>query len=149
MAAERERLSRWGRPNLSPVPLPVWLNPDHGPALSALPFDLVWATTWEAEANAFIAPILGLPELPFITWTSPRTRPDPGLFWKTTQITSWAQGRPFAWLDDEIGDADRAWTTDHHPGPALLHKIDPLLGIQPTDLATLNNWANGLPPPPG
>ncbi|WP_063772002.1 HAD domain-containing protein [Kitasatospora mediocidica] len=144
-AAERKRLSTWGRPTMRPVPLPVWLNPDHGPALSALPFDLVWATTWEAEANTFIAPILGLPELPFITWTSSRTTPSKGLFWKTPEIASWAQGRPFAWLDDELGDADRTWLTDHHPGPALLHRIDPQIGLRPTDLATLKSWAACLP----
>lgn len=51
-AAERRRLTEWGLPNKPVKPLRVWLSPDHGPALEALPFDLVWATTWEEEANA-------------------------------------------------------------------------------------------------
>ncbi len=51
VAAERARISAWGRPGQQPVALPVWLNPGHGPALTALPFGLVWATTWEKEAN--------------------------------------------------------------------------------------------------
>ncbi|MGW1607164.1 hypothetical protein ACWCQV_40760, partial [Streptomyces eurythermus] len=50
-AAERRRLTEWGLPNKPVKPLRVWLNPDHGPALDALPFDLVWATTWEEEAT--------------------------------------------------------------------------------------------------
>ncbi|MEU9895121.1 hypothetical protein ACIBCS_03055 [Streptomyces phaeochromogenes] len=32
--------------------------------LMALPCELVWATTWMAEANETVAPRLGLPELP-------------------------------------------------------------------------------------
>lgn len=43
--AERRRLTEWGLPNKPVKPLRVWLNPNHGPALDALPFDLVWATT--------------------------------------------------------------------------------------------------------
>ncbi|MFH9351980.1 hypothetical protein [Kitasatospora sp. NPDC017646] len=74
-AAERRRLAWWGTPHKAPKPLRVWLNPAHGPALTALPYDLVWATTWEEEANAYIAPLLGLPELPFIAWSEPRPVP--------------------------------------------------------------------------
>src|SRR5690606_6944803 len=103
-------------------------DPDHGPALSALPFDLVWATTWEEEANAFVAPLLGLPELPFIAWPEPRPEPGGGVFWKTPGIVAWAQGRAFAWVDDEITEADRAWVEEHHDGPALLHRVDPRRG---------------------
>ncbi|MHC5261455.1 hypothetical protein ACYSUO_26520 [Streptomyces sp. UC4497] len=45
-----------GLPDKPVKPLRVWLNPNHGrPALDVLPFDLVWATTWEEEANAFAA----------------------------------------------------------------------------------------------
>ncbi len=58
-------------------------QPHHGPQLLSLPFDLVWATTWEEEANTFIAPVLGLPELPYLTWPSPRPEPEDGVFWKT------------------------------------------------------------------
>ncbi|MFE7395081.1 hypothetical protein ACFU9K_49270, partial [Streptomyces sp. NPDC057582] len=37
-------------------PLLARINPEHGPRLTALPCDLVWATTWMADANACIAP---------------------------------------------------------------------------------------------
>jgi hypothetical protein len=46
-----------------PKPLHVWLNPEHGPALASLPFELVWATTREDAANGYIGPIRGLPHL--------------------------------------------------------------------------------------
>jgi len=39
-----------------------------GPRLLALPGELVWATTWQGEANEVIAPRLGLPGLPVVTW---------------------------------------------------------------------------------
>ncbi|MGW2521743.1 hypothetical protein ACWC09_32960 [Streptomyces sp. NPDC001617] len=143
-AAERRRLTLWGLPNKPVKPLRVWLNPLHGPALEALPFDLVWATTWEEEANAFIAPVLGLPELPFVAWSSPRAEPGDGVFWKTPEIVAWAKGRAFAWIDDEITAADRAWVEEHHDGPALLHRVDPRRGLAVEDFAALTAWATGL-----
>ena len=44
------------------------LNPEHGPALLALGCDLVWASSWMAEANEEIAPRIGLPQLPVVDW---------------------------------------------------------------------------------
>ncbi|MFF3485562.1 hypothetical protein ACFYXC_20165 [Streptomyces sp. NPDC002701] len=143
-AAERRRLTEWGLPNKPVKPLRVWLNPAHGPALAALPFELVWATTWEEEANAFVAPVLGLPELPFIAWPSPRDAPGDGVFWKTPEIVAWAKGRAFAWIDDEITEADRAWVNRHHSGPALLHRVDPRCGLTSNDFAALTAWSTGL-----
>ena len=140
-AAERARLSAYGLPNKQPKPLRVWLNPEHGPALAALPFELVWATTWEDEANSYIAPILGLPRLSFIAWSSPRPQPDGRVFWKTPEIVAWAAGRPFAWLDDEVNDADQEWVTAHHTGTALLRRIDPAVGLLPEDFTALATWA--------
>jgi len=122
----------------------MWLNPEHGPALMALPFELVWATTWEDEANTYLAPLLGLPELPFVAWSSPRPKLSDGVFWKTPEVVSRAGERPFAWLDDEITGADRDWVAAHHPGPSILLRIDPSLGLLPEDFAVLKEWAAGL-----
>ncbi|WP_437113530.1 hypothetical protein [Streptomyces roseoverticillatus] len=143
-AAERRRLTEWGLPGKPVKPLRVWLNPAHGPALTALPYDLVWATTWEEEANAFVAPVLGLPAVPFVPWPSPRPEPGGGVFWKTPEIVAWAKGRAFAWVDDEITDADRAWVKAHHDGPALLHRVDPRRGLDDADFTVLTDWAAGL-----
>ena len=68
MEAEREWLRAKGRPFKRAKPLRVWLNPAHGPALLDLPVELVWATTWEQEANEWIGPVLGLPALPVVCW---------------------------------------------------------------------------------
>ncbi|MGW0828665.1 hypothetical protein [Streptomyces sp. NPDC002845] len=61
-----------------------------------------------------------------------------GLHWKTRPPPGLG-GRPFAWIDDEITHRDQHWTQAHHPGPALLHRIDPRHGLTDQDLATLNH----------
>lgn len=144
VATQMTRNAEWGYPERQPVPLPMWLNPAHGPALMALPFELAWATTWEDEANTYLAPLLGLPELPFVAWSAPRWTSSDGLFWKTPEVVSWAAGRPFAWLDDEITGADREWVNARHPLPTLLMRIDPSLGLHPEDFAVLKEWAAGI-----
>jgi hypothetical protein len=44
------------------------LSPDTGIRPAALPCTLVWATTWQEDANTEIAPRIGLPHLPVVTW---------------------------------------------------------------------------------
>lgn len=124
-------------------PLLARLNPEYGRWLSALPCDLVWATTWMDDANDTIAPILGLPRLPVVDWPDD-DEPGP-VHWKTRGLVAWAAGRPFVWVDDELTDADRTWVTTHHGGgPALLYKVDPRVGLTHDDVtaiaATLTRW---------
>ncbi|MER6162116.1 hypothetical protein ABT147_42615 [Streptomyces sp. NPDC001868] len=141
-----------GEPAAYVKPLRVWLNPDHGRQLLALAklFELMWATTWAGEANTYIAPVLGLPELPVVEW--PETRAsgadsDPsgtvgaGVFWKTPRLVEHAAGRPFAWVDDEIGAADRDFVARHHRNSVLLHRVDPRLGLREPDFAALAAFA--------
>jgi hypothetical protein len=121
------------------------LRTDVGPRLTALPCDLVWATTWEDEANAEIAPRIGLLPLPVVKWPEPSAadeREDEwfGLCWKTRTLVDWAAGRPFAWVDDEITDADRDWVAAHHPDRALLHHVAPSRGLTDDDFAVLDRW---------
>ncbi|MEU9338683.1 hypothetical protein AB0D49_36960 [Streptomyces sp. NPDC048290] len=123
-------------------PLRVWLNPAHGPALLALDYDLIWATTWMNLANRWIAPILGLPTLPYVDFGVAlfRERPD-GVHWKSEPLLTYAAGRPFAWVDDEQSAADHTFTTTHHPGPALLHHVNPRIGLRDEDFRTLADFA--------
>jgi hypothetical protein len=117
------------------------LNPAHGPLLLALPVDLVWATAWEADANALVGPRIGLPELPVVMWPDGSEEDERrGLHWKTRTLISWAAGRAFVWLDDEITDADREWVAAYHPGRALLHRVDPFIGLTEADLDVLTEW---------
>ncbi|MBB3727065.1 HAD domain-containing protein [Nonomuraea dietziae] len=129
----------------APQPLPAGVNPllaridsRHGVRLSALPCDLVWATTWMADANEVISPLLGLPELPVMDW--PDLEEEGPLHWKTRGLVDWAAGRPFVWVDDEITDIDRTWVYEHHHGQALLHRVDPRRGLTHPDFVAIADW---------
>ncbi|GAA2587598.1 HAD domain-containing protein [Actinomadura fulvescens] len=131
-------------PQAEANPLLARIDPEHGSRLMRLPCELVWATSWMDEANECIAPRIGLPQLPLVTWPdAPETEQQDerdGLHWKTRTLVVWAAGRPFVWLDDEITNKDRAWVSAHHPGLALLHRVNPIHGITEADYRTLDEW---------
>ncbi|WP_329115721.1 hypothetical protein [Streptomyces sp. NBC_01465] len=125
--------------------LRVYLNPTHGARLTALPFELAWATTWMHEANEMIAPAIGLTTpLPVIEWPELFARDPDGLYWKTRPLLKWAKGRPFAWVDDMITDRDTAHITEHHDAASLLLRIHPRHGLRASDFTTLTRWAKSL-----
>ena len=128
-------------------PMLVRLNPDHGARLMALGCELAWATAWMSDANDLIGPLIGLPELPVVPlpdqddedagWDVDEAD---GLHWKTRSLVEWATGRPFIWIDDELTDTDRDWVAAHHPGRALLHRVDHRSGLADADFAELEEW---------
>ncbi|MEJ8667718.1 hypothetical protein WKI71_01430 [Streptomyces sp. MS1.AVA.1] len=124
-------------------PLRVWLNPEHGQALLRLDYELCWATTWMDDANRWIAPVLGLPELPFVEFGDAllQERPD-GVHWKTGPLVDYANGRSFAWVDDEQSDLDEGYVTAHHRSPGLLHHVNPRIGLRDDDFRTLADFAD-------
>ncbi|GAA1937357.1 hypothetical protein [Kitasatospora viridis] len=128
-----------------PKPFRIRLNPRHGPALLALDYELCWGTAWMASANQWIAPVVGLPELPFVDFAAVlhKKRAD-GVHWKTEPLIGHAAGRPFAWVDDELGELDEAFVAEHHGAPALLHRIDPRLGLREQDFAALARFARSV-----
>jgi hypothetical protein len=122
-------------------PLLGRIDPALGPRLAALPGELVWATTWADEANATVAPLLGLPELPVVDFVDSDVTD--GLHWKTRRLCTWAGGRPFAWLDDEITDADRQWAARHHAFGTLLRTVDARVGLTGADFDAVGSWLRG------
>jgi hypothetical protein len=97
-----------------------------------------------ADANDRIAPRLGLPELAVVAWPDPSDADERdarnGLHWRTRTLVAWAAGRPFAWVDDEISDVDRAWVAAHHRGRGLLHRVDARVGLGEGDYRVLEEW---------
>ncbi|GGV70932.1 hypothetical protein GCM10010277_82350 [Streptomyces longisporoflavus] len=123
----------------------------HGSRLLALPCMLMWATAWMGDANKVISPLLGLAELPVaelpVAELPVAGLPDAPvedergvLHWKTWALVRTAAGRPFIWVDDEISDLDRSWVSAHHPGHALLHRVNSQTGVLDTDFGVLGDW---------
>ncbi|MBP0449316.1 hypothetical protein J5Y04_07095 [Kitasatospora sp. RG8] len=137
-----------GRPRARMRPERMWLDPRHGRALLALDYELCWATAWMNDANRWIGPVLGLPRLPFVDFGEAllNERPD-GVHWKSGPLVAYADGRPFAWVDDEQGDADHAHVAAGHGAPALLHHVNPRTGLRHDDFAALAAFAASLHPP--
>jgi hypothetical protein len=135
----------WNGPQLY-----VQLTPQHGEWLLELAhdFELAWATTWEDSANALIGPIVGLPELPVIHFGLEAARRVWGICQKTPGVERWVGKHPFAWLDDGISDLDADWLRRRgNVGDFHLQRIDPLVGLTPSDLEEVRNWAKGLAEP--
>ncbi|MFD6357020.1 hypothetical protein [Nocardia tengchongensis] len=63
-----------------------------------------------------------------------------GLHWKTRALVARADGRPFIWVDDEIGDGDGEWVADNHAGPALLYPVDHRVGLESGDVDVIGEW---------
>lgn len=124
--------------------LSVWLHPDHGEELTDLPYELVWATTWEHDANLYVSPRIGLPELPVVTWSNQHGYGPEGTYFKTVDIVRRAAGRPFVWLDDQLDDADRDFVERYHHGAAWLYDVDPAEGLGLDDFEALARWTDSL-----
>ena len=125
----------------------VALNPEHGRRLLELAssYDLVWATTWRAEANRLIAPILGLPsDLPVIS-VPPPTVLMSGRSSKAERIVDWVGQRPFAWFDDEINRPTRLWLSSRDTvGPHLAHRVPAEVGLTDADFEVFWDFAKNL-----
>ncbi|MGF0174376.1 hypothetical protein ACQF36_28840 [Streptomyces sp. Marseille-Q5077] len=134
LPAEAQGSSAVGSPRSFRRPETMWLNPGHGKALLTLGFELCWASAWMSDANQWIGPLLGLPALPFVDFGDSLMRERPhGVHWRSAPVMAYADGRPFAWVDDEQTDADQAYISTIHPAPALLHHVNPRIGLRPDD----------------
>ncbi len=47
-------------------------------------------------------------------------------------------------MDDEQTAPDRAYVDAHHPGPALLHHVDPRIGLRDDDFHALADFARSV-----
>lgn len=108
----------------------------------------VWCTMWDHEANLYLAPLLGLPDLPVVlchdnardlAW-SDKTRT---LHHKVDPILNSVGNRAFAWIDDEITEFDEAWAAKRsdEEAPTMVLKIDERSGLLEHHVDKLIAWA--------
>ncbi|MDX6601263.1 MAG: hypothetical protein QOF13_465 [Solirubrobacterales bacterium] len=103
-------------------------------------FELVWASGWEDKANFYLPTLLGLPDLPHISFGSAA----PGaVHWKLEPLTEYATGRPLAWIDDNFNEACYAWA-EQRPEPTLLVPTESHLGLEEAHVEALRQWAVSL-----
>ena len=129
-------------------PLKVRLRASDGFRLSTLGCDIIWATTWEDEANEWIGPHIGLPKLPFIDWIDKDYFNPEHLYWKTKRVVSWMNenrpGIPFIWLDDEVRRPDRDYIEKNAATGSKILIISPRIGITGNDYEAITEWKQGL-----
>jgi hypothetical protein len=104
-------------------------------------YDLVWATGWEEKANFYLPAILGLPELPHLSFDGAARFGS--AHWKLGPLDEYGRDRPLAWIDDSFDESCYEWARgrDH---PTLLVPTESNLGIEEVQVEALTAWASGL-----
>ena len=123
--------------------LPHWLSEHAGIRLQRLTrsFESVWCTGWEERTGEHLPRLLGLDCAPFPHLTFAGFADDPGRHWKLDAIDAYAgTDRALAWIDDGHDERTREWA-DARPGPTLLVRTDPAVGITEEHVAELEAWA--------
>ncbi len=111
-------------------------------------FDLIWATGWEDKANFYLLLMLGLEELPHLTFDGAARFGS--AHWKLGPLDEYARGRAIAWIDDNLDDSCYRWARERSE-PTLLVPTDPAVGLQEAETEALLAWGRsivgeGLPP---
>ena len=111
-------------------------------------FEMVWATGWEEKANDYLPNLLGLPELPYLTFDGAARFGS--AHWKLGPLDEYGSGRALAWIDDSFDQSCYEWA--QQPGGADAARPDRVrprprggpdrgadrLGAQPRHVASLD-----------
>jgi len=104
-------------------------------------FELVWATGWEEKANFYLPDLLGIPELPVISFDGAARFGS--AHWKLGPLDEFAQGRALDWIDDNFNEGCYEWAEEREE-PTLLVPTEPHLGIEEVHVEALESWARDL-----
>jgi hypothetical protein len=112
---------------------------DTGPRLNRLSesYELVWASGWEDRANDHLPLILGVPELPFLTFDG-RARFGTA-HWKLAALDEYAGSRPLAWVDDSLDVSCHEWAHERS-APTLLVPTRSEVGLLDLHVEALEAW---------
>ena len=105
-------------------------------------FELAWCSGWEEKANEHLPLALDLPgPFPYVPLDGPRLTQ---AHWKLASIDTFAGAqRPVAWIDDAHDPDTEAWA-HRRPGPTLLVRTAPPIGLTEADVRVLADWARKL-----
>jgi hypothetical protein len=128
--------------------IPHFLSAEAAEHLLALApgFELAWASGWEEKANDYLPHLLGLPELPHLSFERSVGRTN--AHWKLDSIDAYAGSRPLAWIDDAFNEACHEWA-HVRAAPTLLVETTPASGLTRHEAEILEHWAQTLDPTPG
>jgi hypothetical protein len=122
--------------------LAPWLRPEYGRWLLALVdrCELVWATSWEHDANGHIAPVIGLPLLRVIEFPQAVKLPS---------VDAWCGSRPLAWIDDFFDPAADSWADARNARgvPTLLVHVNSKKGLSARHCDAVSAWLDSLAQP--
>lgn len=109
--------------------------------LLAMRFQLVWATSWEDEANHVLCGPLGLPPLRVIRFGD--DEPAPGISYKLDAINRFVKDKPVVYLDDDVGHDVTAWSAAR-AAPTLVIEVDPRRGLDDDIVGTVIAFGDQL-----
>lgn len=104
-------------------------------------FELIWATGWEDKANDYLPNLLGIPELPHLTFDGAARFGS--AHWKLGPLHEYSRGRAMAWIDDSFDESCYEWARGR-PEPTLLVPTEPHLGLEEAHTEALSAWARSL-----
>jgi hypothetical protein len=111
-----------------------------GPRLNRLAetYELIWASGWEDRANDHLPGILGVPELPYLTFDG-RARFGTA-HWKLEALEEYADSRPLAWIDDSLDPSCFEWA-EKRSAPTLLVPTESDVGLLDAHVEVIEGWA--------
>jgi hypothetical protein len=110
-----------------------------GPRLNRLSesYELVWASGWEDRANDHLPGILGVPELPYLTFDGRAVFGT--AHWKLEALEEFAGARALAWIDDSLDESCYEWA-EERSAPTLLVPTESDVGLTEAHVDALEAW---------
>ena len=104
-------------------------------------FELIWATGWEEKANFYLPIMLGIAELPHLSFDGAARFGS--AHWKLGPLDEYGRGRAMAWLDDNFDESCYRWARERDE-PTLLVPTEPAIGLQEVETEALIAWGRSL-----
>jgi hypothetical protein len=117
----------------------VLLSTQHGDWMRelAVAYELVWASSWEADCDRLIGRVIGAPaDMPFLVFAE---RDDKDWLWKLPAVRRFVGDRAVAWLDDDHGQGADDWAATRE-APTLLVRPDARVGWTSAEFDQLMAW---------